>query len=218
MQTRLRAAKEAALAQAAAQAAASAPPPPTTDDLLRTWSFQSSLTSLTPTPSFTAEVPVDTAPLGHELSFASTLSTLTELGEESDGEFESPIPGFGPRRRGLQTPVHSIGNVNSYQAEVQRTPRKTVYRPTNEHVRAAELVRDQELAASGPLARLTKQGTMLVPTPESFSAPSPSSCQSGHGLGSPFTSPTAPPAQHIDVNPSGTFSVNPNTGKLIFRK
>ncbi|KAF7350389.1 hypothetical protein MVEN_01343700 [Mycena venus] len=191
MQTR-RQAREAAELAAALQAVVQPPPAPPTacHNNPPVWapSFASSLSELTPTSSFVSEAGSN-----------GSLSTIVEAEREDDDHDEGYsvadlARSFGrpkfvnPRAgRSLRTPVQSQSHIPD--TDVLRTPRKN-YRhvPTEEERRAAQHLRDSEIARSGGLAQLTRNGTLLVsPDPSE----EPELERTGSGLGSAFSSPSS---------------------------
>ncbi|KAJ6571674.1 hypothetical protein B0H19DRAFT_1255620 [Mycena capillaripes] len=228
MQTR-RQAKQAAELAAAAQAVvqSSAPPPssPHAHNSTLIWapSFASSLSSLTPTSSFVSDA-------GTAQPNATNLSTI----DEEEGEFQDDsnmdvttrvtvhtfgVPLFvNHGDRSLKTPLSSQ---SKYPREVFETPRKNFQRPTDAERRAAEWIRDSEIAKSGGLAQLTRNGTLLV-SPEPPEEPEHG--RTGYGLGSAFASPsssrvwkrtTASPSRPSNTGPlrgAKTVVIDPETG------
>ncbi|KAJ7182599.1 hypothetical protein C8R43DRAFT_1116229 [Mycena crocata] len=193
MQTRRQAALAAA-AQAVVQPAAIVPPPLNpASNATNIWAplFACSLSDLTPASSFVSDagtVPDDAA--NRPSTEAETEDDLNDEGQSSavaTAARNFGVPQFVVNRgRSLETPVQSQSD--RYPAEVFETPRKNSKLPTQRERRAAQWVRDSELATG--LAQLTRNGTLLVPHD-----PSPEAEHRGIGLRSAFASPSASPTQ-----------------------
>ncbi|KAJ7767508.1 hypothetical protein DFH07DRAFT_808727 [Mycena maculata] len=213
IQTR-RQAKLAAELQAAAQAVVQ--PAPLASNSLQaasTFGSFSSLSTLTPTSSFVS----DAGTVGKN---GGNLSTIAETDTEEDDEFsEQDVPDAPPQfgapqfatrhgPRPMITPAQSQSD--RFPAAVFETPKKNTRLPPSEReVRAAQWIRDSELASSKGMAQLTRNGTLLV-----LQDSSPDYVpRAESGLGSPFTSPASSAAPSLTR--SRTRGINPNTGEFL---
>lgn len=230
--------------RAAAQAVAvshPATPPSATDTTngdLQSYGSCSSLSTLTPTSSFSSEssnTEITTQDGGHLDAIAETDAERdaeddNDMDEDEDNApsapetFSAPRFPFRHRRQPLITPEPSL--THRYPSGVLETPRKRIT-PSEKERLAAERARDAELVASEGLAKLTQEGTLLVHE----SSSELDVHRTGRGLGSPFTSPgpsaaglrvahpmeprrTAPPSRYRPIESIPTLIVNPNTGEV----
>ncbi|KAJ7487809.1 hypothetical protein FB451DRAFT_727643 [Mycena latifolia] len=181
----------------------------------------SSMSTLTPTSSFVSDTGTDTTqPNGLNLP---TISEGDEDGDTNEDDIQTFLgtglrlpPHVARGGRAMLTPIHSQSE--RYPAEVFETPRKHggkfPNKPTEQEERAARWVRDSELAASRGMARLTRNGTLLVPQPDD-SFPGPSGHRGVGNLGSAFTSPSSSRVWKNGIPPTKTRVVNPETGEFV---